>query len=297
MRYRPFGASGKAVSAVSLLLRETSAAPTPQAWRGLLFGAMECGINCFELVAGSDTLARGMNEAMRAVERGLLFLSWRIYGDIHRPLGADELGQSIRDGLSQTAAGYFDLLTLDEAAIQTLTPEAEALLNDMKGAGLVLQTGVFGDGAGADACVETARVDVLASPFNLLSDGRTRRRVKDAAAADMVAVAYDAIPADLCRPPQQQRKAAGLLRRSAEPLAGVGTYLFLHETRGWTAEELCLGYALTEPSFATVQIATLSTPLIERLAAVTDRDLPTGVVAQIEMARFSPAEAPQQRRA
>ncbi|HEY9219669.1 MAG TPA: aldo/keto reductase [Phenylobacterium sp.] len=297
MRYRPFGASGKAVSAVSLLLRETSAAPTAQAWRGLLFGAMECGINSFEMVAGSDILARGMNEAMRAVERGLLFLSWRYYGDVHRPLGADELAQSIRDGLGQSAAGYFDLLMLDEAAFQTLTPEAESLLADMKSAGLVLQIGVFGDGPVADACVATQRVDVLSSPFNLVSDGRTRRRVKDAAEANMAVVAYDAIPADLCRTPQQQQKTAGLLRRASEPLAGIGTYAFLHDTRGWSADELCLGYALTEPSFASIQIDSLSTNVIERLAAVTERDLPTGVVAQIEMARFGRTEGTERRRA
>nr|QQZ51467.1 hypothetical protein JKL49_10905 [Phenylobacterium glaciei] len=43
MRYRPFGASGKAVSAISLLLREAPNMTTPHAWRTLVFGAMECG--------------------------------------------------------------------------------------------------------------------------------------------------------------------------------------------------------------------------------------------------------------
>ena len=33
MRYRPFGASGKAVSAISLLLREAPNMTTPHAWR------------------------------------------------------------------------------------------------------------------------------------------------------------------------------------------------------------------------------------------------------------------------
>jgi aryl-alcohol dehydrogenase-like predicted oxidoreductase len=295
MRYRPFGASGKAVSAVSLRLNETSAAPTPQAWRGLLFAAMECGINCFELAAGSRVLPVGMNEAMQAVDRSLLFLSWRIRGDAHRPIDAAELGQSVRDGLGLTAAGYFDLLMLDEGALQSLTPDAEKLMDDIKSAGLALQTGVVGEGPVAEACISKGRVDVLASPFSLLSDGRTRRRVKDAAEANMPVIAYDAIPPELCRAPTQPQKPAGLLRRAIDPLAGVGTYNFLHDTRGWTPEELCLGYALTEPAFATVQIDILSIPAIERLAAVTDRDLPTGVVAQIEMARFSPAEAERRR--
>lgn len=291
MRYRPFGATGKAVSAVSLVLTETRAAPTPQAWRSVLFGAMECGINTFELVAGSEILARGVSEALQAVERGLLCLTWRLRGDPSRPMDAAALGQAIRDGLALTSAAYFDLVMLDELAIQMLTPDAEALLADLKSAGLVRQAGVRGEGAAVDEAIRKGGFEAFSSPFSLVSDGRTRRRVKDAAELDMAVIAYDAIPAELCRPVQEQRKAAGLLRRRSDPLAGVGTYNFLHETRGWTPEELCLGYALTEPAFATVQVDTLSAAAIERLAAVTERDLPTGVVAQIEMARFGVREA------
>ncbi|MFC3077187.1 hypothetical protein ACFODL_03685 [Phenylobacterium terrae] len=298
MRYRPFGASGKAVSAVSLVLTETTAAPTPQAWRGVLFGAMECGINCFELVSGSETLARGVSEALQAVDRGLLFLTWRIRGEAGGgALDAGALGQTVRQALALTSARYFDLVMFDEAALQSLTPDAEALLGDLKSAGLVVHSGIRGDGPATDEAVRRGGFDALASPFSLISDGRTRRRVKDAAEADMAVIAYDAIPAELCRPVQQQQKAAGLLRRAAEPLAGVGTYNFLHDTRGWLPEELCLGYALTEPAFATVQIDTLTPAAVERLAAVAERDLPTGVVAQIEMARFGAREAAQAQRA
>lgn len=297
MRYRPFGATGKAVSAVSLALSETAAAPTPQAWRGVLFGAMECGVNAFEVVAGCEPLARGVGEALQAVDRGLLFLAWRIRGDHLQRLDPATLGEGLRQALATTSAGYFDLLILDEAAVELMSADAGALLEDLKSAGLVLQTAIRGEGPITDEAVRKGSFDALASPFNLVSDGRVRRRVKDAAEANMAVIAYDPIRADLCRPPQQQLKAAGLLRRSPDPLAGVGTYNFLHETRGWLAEELCLGYALTEPAFATVQIDTLSPAAVERLAAVTERDLPTGVVAQIEMARFCPIETDQRRRA
>ncbi|MDD3836496.1 MAG: aldo/keto reductase [Phenylobacterium sp.] len=297
MRYRPFGVAGKAVSAVSLTLSETAAVPTAQAWRGVLFGAMECGINAFDVVAGCEPLARGVAEALQAVDRDLLFLGWRLRGEGLPALDADALGQAVRQALAATSAGYFDLVTFDEASAELLTPDAEALLAELKGAGLVLHTAIRGDGPLTDAAVRESRFDALASPFSLVSDGRIRRRVKDAAQADMAVIAYDAIPADLCRPPQQRMKAAGLLRRSVDPLAGVGTYNFLHETRGWAAEELCLGYALTEPAFATVQIDTLSAAAIERLSGVTERDLPTGVTAQIEMARFCPTEPETRRRA
>lgn len=297
MRYRPFGATGKAISAVSLSLCETAAAPTSQAWRTVLFGAMECGVNGFDLAAGCEPMARGVGEALQAVDRNLLFLGWRVRGDGHQRLDAEGLGQAVHQALALTSASYFDLVTFDETAAAQLTPEAEALLADLKSAGLVLHTAIRGEGAAVDEAVRKGAFDALASPFSLVSDGRTRRRIKDAAEANMAVIAYDAIPAELCRPPQQQRKAAGLLRRTSDPLDGVGSYNFLHETRGWLAEELCLGYALTEPAFATVQIENLSAAAIERLAAVSERDLPTGVVAQIEMARFCPGDADQRRRA
>ncbi|MFT4255208.1 MAG: aldo/keto reductase, partial [Caulobacter sp.] len=77
----------------------------------------------------------------------------------------------------------------------------------------------------------------------------------------------------------------------AQFLANLGGYDFLDSTPGWTAQELCLGYALTEPSLATVQVITRKRDKLEALAQVVERDLPTGCAAQIEMARFSAEQA------
>lgn len=295
MRYRPFGATGKAVSAVSLLLREAPNMATPQAWRALAFSAMESGVNSFELSAGSDVLSMGVGEALRAVERRLIFLSWRIRGDGHKPLTADTISASVRAGLQRTGAGYFDLLVLDEHAFATLEPSARTYLDDLRAGGLALQLGVSGDGPAIDTCIETAGFDVLITPFNLTSDWRARRRIRDASANDMVIVASDPFPAVLRNRPAAPIRT-GLLGRRREPLEGAGTYAFLHETPGWTPEEICIAYALTEPSFASIQLEAFRAETIDRLAAVTDRDLPTGVAAQIEMARFG-AEGDGRRRA
>src|SRR3954464_7208849 len=106
MRYRPFGVSGKAVSAVSLLLRPSVGPATPQGWRGVIFTGMENGINCFDISAGSDALERGVAEALQAVERRLIFLIFTIEGDPRRPLSAEMLADKIRTGLKRTGAGY-----------------------------------------------------------------------------------------------------------------------------------------------------------------------------------------------
>lgn len=295
MRYRPFGASGKAVSAISLLLREAPNMTTPHAWRTLVFSAMECGVNCFEITAGSEVMALGFGEALRAVERRLIAIGWRIHGDPRKVLSAEAISNSVRGGLARTGAGYFDVLMLDEAAFETLAPDAHGYLADLRAAGLVLQMGVVGDGDSIDACLESGLFDVLATPFSLVSDWEARRRIKEASARDMTMIAYDPFPAALCRPIGGGSIRTGLFKRT-EPLAGVGTYAFLHQTHGWSAEEVCLAYALTEPAFACVQVEQFRAEAIERLALITDKDLPTGVAAQIEMARFS-ADNNEQRRA
>ncbi len=301
MRYRPFGISGKAVSAVSLLLREAPNMTTPQAWRAMVFAAMENGVNCFEVSAGLEVAALGMGEALRAVERRLVFLSWRLRGDGTTRLSAQAIAASVRGGLQRTGAGYFDLLTMDEAAYETLEPSAHGYLADLRAAGHCLQLGIVGDGPASEACIQTAAFDVLATPFNLTSDWKARRRVRDAAAHNMTIIAYDAFPSAQIRVGghggDRVPMRGGLLRRApADPLSGAGTYAFLHQTSSWTPEELCLAYLLTEPTFATIQVEAFRAESIARVAAVTDRDLPTGVAAQIEMARFS-AEGGERRRA
>ncbi|WP_309642766.1 aldo/keto reductase [Phenylobacterium sp.] len=294
MRYRPFGVAGKAVSAVSLLLREAPNMSSPQAWRTLVFSAMENGINCFEVAAGLDVAALGLGEALKSVERRLLFLSWRLRGDPRGVLTAQAISQSIRSGLQKTGAGYFDLVTMDETAYETMAPDALEHLNQLKASGLCLQVGVVGDGAAVDEGIRSAAFDVANTPFSLTSDWQARRRIREASAANMTLVACEPFPGGLGRA-QTAPTGRGLLGRRPEPLAGAGTYAFLHDTPGWTADEICLAYSLTEPTFATIQLELFRTEAIERMAAVTDKDLPTGVAAQIEMARFG--EIADRRRA
>lgn len=297
MRYRPFGNSGKSVSALSLVMRHSGAMSTPLAWQNLLYTAFENGINSLEIIDGSEVMTAGLRQALGAVERRLIFLTWRVSGDPRRPLNADTLSRLLREALQRTGAGYFDLLSLDEPAYDSLTPDGHELLKDLRSAGVALQIGLTGDGPAVESVIEDPTFEVLATPFSLLSDVRTRRRVKDATLANMVAIAYDAMPPKLLQAPSAPAKAGPTLRRHApvNPLAGAGTYAFMHSTNGWSPEDLCIGYALTEPLFATIQLDTVRPEVIERLSAVTDKDLPTGAAAQIEMARFSVEQAAQKR--
>ena len=300
MRYRPFGATGKAVSAVSLLLRDAPNMNTPQAWRIMAFAAMENGINCFELTAGLDVMALGIGEALRSVERRLMFLSWRLRGDGSHALTAEMIAASVRNGLQRTGAIYFDMLTMDEVAYEAMDDRAHAYLSDLRAAGLCLQIGIVGDGPTVDACIIKGSLDVLVTPFDLTSDWQARRRVRDASDKNMTIIACEPFPAAQIRAAgggnsNAMRRGGNSLLKRTDPLAGTGTYAFLHQTSNWTAEEVCLAYLLTEPTFASIQVEAFRAESISRYAGVADRDLPTGVAAQIEMARFSQVNGDRRR--
>ena len=103
MRYRPFGTSGMAVSALTLRLADSSRLRTND-WRALVFTALENGINSFQVEGDSPDLLRGAAEAFASVERRLLFIAWRVRGD------SATLDQRAVDGLLGSA---FEGLSLD----------------------------------------------------------------------------------------------------------------------------------------------------------------------------------------
>ncbi|MDP3174728.1 MAG: aldo/keto reductase [Phenylobacterium sp.] len=293
MRYRHFGDSGKAVSAVSLLLTETPGVYSAAQWRGMIFSAMENGVNCFDAPAGCEAIEEGLGAALQAVERRLLFVILRVRGDHQAPMNAARLSELLRGALSRTGAAYFDVLMLDSAAIASLTQDGRELLAEVRAAAIALKIGVSGDDDIAASCIGAEPFDVLATPFNLTSGWTERRRLREAAEANMVIIAYDPAPLEML-----QANGAGVGKATRKnPLNGSGTYAFLHDTRGWTAEELCLAYVLTEPSLATVQCQIAHAEMIETLANVAERDPPTGLSAQIEMARFSKEREQQKKRA
>lgn len=272
MRYRPFGKSGLVVSVVSLLLDGATCHATRD-WRQIIHTALECGVNSFEVANESPHLLEALEQTLAHVERELLFFVWR-----PRALAADPR-PTIEAFLTRTGLGYLDLLLFE-----TLPPPAEVLDGirfDRRVRALALTAGDDTD----DLLRAGLGFEALAAPYHPLSGWRDRNRLKAAAERDMAVIAQDILPEAL------QEKQAAPRKRSLfsrpEPLAGAGGYHFLHNTSGWDPETLCLAYVLTEPSVTTVLVAARRPADVERLAEIPDRDLPSGVAAQIEMARFS----------
>uniref|UniRef100_B0T611 NADP-dependent oxidoreductase domain-containing protein n=1 Tax=Caulobacter sp. (strain K31) TaxID=366602 RepID=B0T611_CAUSK len=295
MRYRPFGSAGVAVSAISLRLEDQ---PRLRAgdWCRLVYSALENGVNAFEFDGVSPALIEGAAEAFSTVERRLLFIGWRLRPASDRTLKAQAVHDMIDQALDRTGLGHLDVATLDDPDANAFPAETLEQLKALRNARLIRLLGVAGSGETFDAYAASGQFDAMATPFNLASGWVERSRVRAAMGREMAVIGQDYWPQALREDHKTFLPKPSLWRRRTDPLADVGGYHFLHNTPGWSAQQICLAYALTEPSLATVQI-TASTPAeVEALAAIAERDLPTGCAAQIEMARFSAQEAEKAKR-
>lgn len=299
MRYRPFGPSATVVSAVSLVLGDDPTRPRASDWVALIYAALENGINAFEVTGRDPAIMDGVAQALQAVERRLVFITWRLGSyttsdGLARDFSGDGLTRQLCAVLARTGLDYLDVAMLDEPQDHELPREALSALTELKSAGAARLVGVAGDGDALDAYISTGAFDVLAAPFNLTSGWKERNRVRAAVEQDMAVIGRRPYPEDFHR---RVVAAASQAKAQAGPLAGMGSYAFLDRTHHWDAEEICLAYALTEPALATVEIKPGPLARMEQLAGVVDREMPPGLAAQIEMARFAPETAALLKRA
>ena len=121
MRYRPFGHSGTAVSALSLALtdasiRESEVAP-------LIYAGLESGVNCFEFSAASDpSILIAAGKALGVVERELIVVSLRLgrhrspRGDMTPDYSPQSLGRALEAMLAHSKLERLDLALVDAPA-------------------------------------------------------------------------------------------------------------------------------------------------------------------------------------
>jgi aryl-alcohol dehydrogenase-like predicted oxidoreductase len=276
VRYRPFGKSVVAISALTLRLGD-AARLEAHAARDLVLTALDRGVNSIQIDGASEGLRQGVRDAFAAIERRGLFVTLRVRG-------APE----------QTLASAFEALGLDRADLvlvndpqgPALPPGLESDLRGVRQDDGAPGLGVATRGRIDPALLESDLLTAIAASFNLASDLPDRQRIRDAERRGLAVFGEDFWPQAL-RDGGQSSPRPSLWRRRADPLLGLGGYDFLHDTPGWSAEEICLAYALTEPSVTSVCVTVERPAEIERLAAVVERDLPDSLRAQIELARFS----------
>lgn len=280
MRYRPLGRSGQTISAVTLALGER---PESDAARTkLVYAALEAGVNAFELRAPGAAGALG--RALQALERRMVVLTLRLSG-AHR-LDRDAAVSAIEQPLLAGRFGRFDAVVVDGPA--RLTADGWDALEGALEAGRIRAVGAGGEGVGA--ALARPQLEILASTYHLGSEWADRNRIKTAVEGGRSVIGdgyhprFDARTAEAGA--TAKRGLFGLGRKPAT-IERVHGYEFLARTPNWKADEICLAYALTEPCLATVVIEATTPEDVERLAAVCEREMPTGLAAQIEMARFA----------
>lgn len=293
MRYRPLAHLPMAVSAIALRLDDRFQRSAP-GWAALTLAALDCGINCFEVHGRNPALVDGVGQALRTVERRLIYLAWRFgpcamppqyAANAYDPAAMESLTKAV---IARTGLDYIDLVQLDDPGGRDLSAQGLQMLKQMRAQGLVRALGVAGDGEEIDAYISTGAFDAFTMPFSMLSGSRERRRMKSAADRNMTVLADSFYPKAMLALAEAAKPKKGLLGfNSKSQTLTPQPYAFLHTTADWTTEEICLAYALTEPTLAGVQIEPDNIVHMQKLAAVAERELPPGLPAQIEMSRFT----------
>ncbi len=303
MRYRPFGASGAAISTLTLSLGVDCLDRGVGAANALIFTALEAGINSYRLETADPVLAEIVGQALVNVDRKLLNVSLELgAGDGRRgsarDFSAEGMTGAIDRALHVSGLGWIDVALLEEPGEDELPQSSLNALKALRATERVRYLGVSGETEVMDAYVSTGAFDVIATPFHVNVDWKVRSRLRAAREQDMAILAYDYFPSAL----DTDKKAAtvhqpkkGLFgfgagargRAKDDPLAGAGTFAFLHRTPHWTAEAICLAHAMTDPAISSVLVRATDPERLNVLAAVPERDMPPGLSAQIEMARVA----------
>ncbi len=300
MRYRPFGASGSTVSALTLSLGLDALAKGPAAAEEMIYAALESGINAYRLETADPVLAEVVGKALTNVDRKLLNVSLMLgTGDGKRGSERDFTAQGmtgcIDRALHVSGLGWIDTAILDQPGEDELPQSSLNALKALRATERVRFLGIAGDDEVMDTYVSTGAFDVLATPYHVNVDWRVQSRVRAAREQDMAILAYDYFPDSLnsikkataIHKPKKGFFGFGATRN--DPLAHAGTFAFLHQTPNWSAEAICLAHAMCDPSICSVIVTSGDAERLNALAAIPERDMPPGLAAQIEMARVRTA--------
>ena len=206
-----------------------------------------------------------------------------------RDFSAEGMTGAIDRALHFSGLGWVDLALLQEPGQHELPQASLQALKTMRATDRIKLLGVAGGGEVMDAYVSTGAFDVLATPLDINVDWRIRNRIRSAREQDMAIFAYDYFHDRRHRAPDEPIFKKGLfgLGKAKRPpdTPQKDAFGFLYRTQGWTAEAICLGYVLSDPSVSSVIVRADDPERLAILTAVPERDMPPGLAAQIEMAR------------
>lgn len=294
MRYRPFGRSGLALSTIGLRLSFDRLGNNHALMHRLIISGLENGINTYHFDSTDTGFLKSAAEAFSVVDRKLLFVSVNAHDAGHFPdrntYALSPLKERLRGVIKDTGLIWIDLLNFAQPGATALPDDSLNFLHSLQKSKMLRYLGGAGETDDIADLIQSGEFNVIMTSFDIDSSWDKRRRIDDAMTRNMNVIAADFFPAMYRKESDVVPKAArrGFFGGKAKnPLAGAGTHAFLHQTPDWTPEQLCLGYALSQPSMSCILIDADSLEHLESLAEVPERHLPSSVPAQIEMARFN----------
>lgn len=297
MRYRSFGDSGQAISALSLSLDDDTLRPTQL--NDLVVSGLEAGVNCYEARAHDHPALYAIGQATASIDRRLVIVGLRVpleTEDGPRALDRGSFIRLLQEALRTSGLRWIDYLIVEDPQPGEIDPAFRATVEAARQARRLRFVGIRGDNDTVDHLLADAAVDIYAAPYNLRASWATRSRIRTAIHGGLCVMGYDYYPAVVrqteAAPEAAPRRRSGLLgfgaARAVQSLPErPGPYHFLDRIREWDADQICLAYALTEPSLCTVQLSVASAEVLTHLTGVVERELPAGVPAQIELARVA----------
>lgn len=293
MRYRPFGHSGRALSATGLRLPVAALRRNVSQARKLIETALENGINTYHFDGLDLDFLKMAAQVFSVVERKVLFISLTpdlpgVPGDL-AGYAFPVLKEALRGAIKSSGLQWLDLLVFVQPGATHLPADSFAFVQDLKKARMLRYVGTTADTDDLAPAIASRRFDVILTSFDIDSAWDKRHGIDKATHNDISVIGVDFFP-DMYRKASDvvpKKARGGWFSKPKDPLSGAGTHAFLHKTDDWTPEELCLAYALSLPSLTCILFEAETPDKVEKLAAVPERHLPSSVPAQIEMARFT----------
>lgn len=297
MKYRPLASTGAAVSCLCLKIGYEEFARGSAALKTLIIAGLEAGINAYHFEIAHPTFLQAAGEALSHVDRSLVWVSLGLGGpksqvSADRSFLPEDLTRTVEEGLHTSGLGWFDVVVLNDPDEQELSLASLNTLKALRSSGQVRMLGIMGEAPVIDTYISTGAFDALYTPCSINPDTRIRSRMREALRRDLIVFVYDY---DREVRTKERPKIAddggkkGLFgwmgKKPQAPTEATSSFEFLHTTPGWTAEELCLGLVLTDPTVSSALISARSDFQIEQMAQAIERHLPSRIAAQIEMAR------------
>ncbi|MFT4091407.1 MAG: aldo/keto reductase [Asticcacaulis sp.] len=294
MRYRPLGKSGTALSSLALNIGPGAIRLGRNHTYRLIMAALENGINTYHFDVSHPDILRAAADAFSDIDRKILFLSVNAHNDLSQDPQADyalrPLRERLRSIVQDYGLGYIDLLMFHAHGFNKIPDSTWIFLEGLKNARLLRYLGASANTDHIKDVVEHGRFGILRTVFDLDTNWDKRHLLDHAIARGLNILGHDYFPTAYQKSSDTVPKAARrgwFGGKAADPLAGSGTYAFLHQTPSWSAEELCLAYTLSQPCLTSVLVSPETPERLNALAEISERNMPPSVPAQIEMARFS----------